>query len=210
MVRAFLAFGWAGLGCGCNREPSRAVVENRLLKAAASSDEMEVQRAGSRSCSWLYGQKFEDHSLARAEKRCKAGSNFAAGCLHQAGFRWLRRTQPAGSRRNPACSVSLEPSLAGFDETQIYLVLSNPARLGPVEPSLARSPLLGSDKTQQAGFRRTLLGLVEPSQAGFPKRLGFPKPNLGSNEPCWVLSNLVLLGFPEPSCWVCQDPTGFR
>ncbi|GKV18295.1 hypothetical protein SLEP1_g28697 [Rubroshorea leprosula] len=41
---------------------------------------MEVQRASSGSCSRLYGQKFEDSCLARAEKRRKAGSNFVAGC----------------------------------------------------------------------------------------------------------------------------------
>ncbi|GKU85847.1 hypothetical protein SLEP1_g462 [Rubroshorea leprosula] len=62
---------------------------------------------------------------------------------------------------NPACWISSEPSLAGFGETQPDLGLtkprsgwvpSNPARLGLVEPSLAGSPLLGSDETQQAGF----------------------------------------------------------
>ncbi|GKV53553.1 hypothetical protein SLEP1_g60073 [Rubroshorea leprosula] len=41
---------------------------------------MEVQSADFGSCSRLYRQKFEDHCLARAEKRRKAGSNFIAGC----------------------------------------------------------------------------------------------------------------------------------
>ncbi|GLT85290.1 hypothetical protein SLE2022_034830 [Rubroshorea leprosula] len=39
-----------------------------------------MQKAGSGSCSRLYRQKFEDRSLARAEKRRKAGFGFEAGC----------------------------------------------------------------------------------------------------------------------------------
>ncbi|GKU88651.1 hypothetical protein SLEP1_g2888 [Rubroshorea leprosula] len=50
------------------------------MKAAAGSGEMEVRIAGSRSCSRLYRQKFEERCLARAEKRRKADSNFIAGC----------------------------------------------------------------------------------------------------------------------------------
>ncbi|GKV14778.1 hypothetical protein SLEP1_g25598 [Rubroshorea leprosula] len=57
---------------------------------------MEVQRAGSRSCSRLYGQKFEDRCLARAEKRRKAGSGFATG--------WVR------FERNPSSCKGLSGS----------------------------------------------------------------------------------------------------
>ncbi|GKV04768.1 hypothetical protein SLEP1_g16880 [Rubroshorea leprosula] len=81
---------------------------------------------------------------------------------------------------NPACWVSSEPSLAGFRETQPS---SNPAWLGlpcwvPTRPNKLGSTL-GFPKSSKVGFRRTLLGLVEPSLAGFPRTqlLGLTRPS---------------------------------
>ncbi|GKV42178.1 hypothetical protein SLEP1_g49615 [Rubroshorea leprosula] len=75
---------------------------------------MEVQRAGSESCSWLYRQKFEDRCLARAEKRRKAGSNFIAGC--KAGSREKQDVQEScktgsGSLSRLYRAGSTEPAL---------------------------------------------------------------------------------------------------
>ncbi|GKV23553.1 hypothetical protein SLEP1_g33262 [Rubroshorea leprosula] len=50
------------------------MVESRLLEAAAGSGEMEVQRAGSGSCSRLYGQKFEELGVAKSAQSFAAGS----------------------------------------------------------------------------------------------------------------------------------------
>ncbi|GKV41194.1 hypothetical protein SLEP1_g48760 [Rubroshorea leprosula] len=51
---------------------------------------MEVQRAGSGSCSRLYRQKFEDRCLAHTEKRHKADFNFAAS--YEGAFNAQRST----------------------------------------------------------------------------------------------------------------------
>ncbi|GKV36533.1 hypothetical protein SLEP1_g44654 [Rubroshorea leprosula] len=63
--------------------------------------------------------------------------------------------------------------MAGFNETQICWVSSNPTWLGFPKPN-------------KAGFRRTLLGIAR--LAGFDK-----------TQPGWVSPNPARLGFPEPS-----------
>ncbi|GKU99723.1 hypothetical protein SLEP1_g12527 [Rubroshorea leprosula] len=88
--------------------------ESRLLKAAAGSGEMEVQRANSGSCSQLYRQKFEDRCLVRAEKRRKAGSNFVAGCFAAGCGRKqnVQESRKAGCRNGePALLVILQLEL---------------------------------------------------------------------------------------------------
>ncbi|GKV45069.1 hypothetical protein SLEP1_g52192 [Rubroshorea leprosula] len=140
-----------------------------------------VMRANSGSCSRLYRQKFEDRSLARAEKRRKAGSGFEAGLSDLGGVLipsrvtcredlWGLKCKGVRFERNPSSykglSGSFKPPLFLLVESveeileclKACLVAKGFHQIASVDFSETFSPVV------EAGTIRTILAIATSKQ----------------------------------------------